>query len=455
MKKYAFLALILLVGWSCQKDQEQLTPVDPVPEVGDIALTATSLSVNQALNNLAFVYRNFDGKTQVAKRIRKVDVITRRDLNASSTRGLTRSDIEEEAPLLYVINYENNEGFALLGADVQVPPIISIGDEGNFATQEYLDFVNSGTEEVFADLGDDTNVQNLQFAMVSNAINSNPVYPINPSFEYTDTAVLVKCWPLLKTKWGQGNPYNYYCTKDNLDGSTTQYVAGCVPVAVAQILASLAYHQNFRRPFYSIEHDGLTYSMDLNTIATVITDTMKYNPYEYTSGSLAIAETIRAIGLALNASYGVQSTGASSENVPDFLEELGINVEIPDTLELLPLTEEIAFDMIVNKNYPLYTRGKRLQENGTPIGHAFVLDGWLRMEYTQTGGYMTPNVRRLRFNLAHVNFGYKGNFDGYYLLDGFDMATTEFDDYIEEGDNPAVSASRNYNMAIECIPFGL
>ena len=32
MKKFALLALILLVGWSCQKDQEQLTPVDPVPE---------------------------------------------------------------------------------------------------------------------------------------------------------------------------------------------------------------------------------------------------------------------------------------------------------------------------------------------------------------------------------------------------------------------------------------
>uniref|UniRef100_UPI0040561228 hypothetical protein n=1 Tax=Alistipes sp. TaxID=1872444 RepID=UPI0040561228 len=32
MKKSLLLALIILVGWSCQKDQEQLTPVDPVPE---------------------------------------------------------------------------------------------------------------------------------------------------------------------------------------------------------------------------------------------------------------------------------------------------------------------------------------------------------------------------------------------------------------------------------------
>ncbi len=32
MKKFYYLVLIALFGWSCQKDQEQLTPVDPVPE---------------------------------------------------------------------------------------------------------------------------------------------------------------------------------------------------------------------------------------------------------------------------------------------------------------------------------------------------------------------------------------------------------------------------------------
>ncbi len=461
MKKFYYLALISLLGWSCQKDQEQLTPVDPVPEVEDIALAESSLSLNQALNNLNFVYRNFEGKAQVAKRIRKVDVITRGELTDPLTRALTRSEGDEDLPLLYVVNYENDEGFALLGADMQVPPIISIGDEGNFSTQEYLDFVNSGTEEVFTDSDSDANVQNLQFALVSNALEPRlivfpPVTPgvTFPIYEYSDTAVLVKCWPLLRTKWEQGNPYNFYCTEE-IDGEEVQYVAGCVPVAVAQVVASLAYHQNFRQPSYKVEEDGMEYYLPLETIAKAITDTMKYAPYQYTNGSLAIAESIKAIGVAVDANYGTQSTSAFGQKVFDFLESLGINAEGASTRTLSPLTEEIAFNMIVNKNLPLYTQASRIKEDGSPTGHAFVLDGWLRLEYSQSGGSVFIETSRFCFNLAHVNFGYGGNYDGYYLLDGFDMTATEFDDYVEEGDNPKPSLNRNYNLSIRCIPFNL
>lgn len=98
--------------------------------------------------------------------------------------------------------------------------------------------------------------------------------------------------------------------------------------------------------------------------------------------------------------------------------------------------------MIVDKNYPVTSRA---EDTNTHVGHSFILDGWLRLEYTHdvvSGLNITPN--RQQFDLVHVNFGWNGKSDGYYLPTSFNISAEAFREYIEEND---ISIYYNYNFA--------
>lgn len=41
-----------------------------------------------------------------------------------------------------------------------------------------------------------------------------------------------------------------------------------------------------------------------------------------------------------------------------------------------------------------------------------------------------------QFDLVHVNFGWGGKSDGYYIPRSFDVSNHEFDDYQEDNDEP-------------------
>ena len=91
-------------------------------------------------------------------------------------------------------------------------------------------------------------------------------------------------------------------------------------------------------------------------------------------------------------------------------------------------------------------------------GHAFVLDGWLRLGYgilrTPVGGGQSEQVRT-KFDLVHCNFGYSGDADGYYLPGAFDLSETEFDKFADMYDDAGYSISYNFHTNFKEITFNL
>ena len=99
--------------------------------------------------------------------------------------------------------------------------------------------------------------------------------------------------------------------------------------------------------------------------------------------------------------------------------------------------------MIISENYPIPTAAQS-ETRGTTNGHAFVLDGWLRLEYSLikfdtveiSPGVMDrieDNLQRT-IDLVHVNFGWGGYCDGYYLPDAFDLNADKYREYAEDND---------------------
>lgn len=448
MKKLCFFILLALVGAvSCVDDSENLRYENNWDYEDALATAENSISLKQAIGNAEFIYKDIEGGEYQKRSIKSVDLLTSSNFDNTSTRSFADND-----PLVYVVNYEKG-GYAVLSATEDLPPVIMLGDEGHFSTEQFLCYVNNDTltrtgEEISPE-------KEMQYTLVNNSITGvvGPLYPID-QFTSVDTTMLLKCMPLVRTKWNQHAPYNKYAPVDE-QGRTC--LAGCVPVASAQTLASLGYHHNFR-PTIDIDSD---YPINWRMISAEIYEgKIKYNASDNTDGANEVAKLIRAIGKNIDANYGASATGGSPVKIAELYQALGMN-----NIQYLPkeeVTEDMLFDMIVNKNYPVECCAYRLGDDNSYHGHYFNIDGWLRLEYTCLTYHMTgginqpamPNPIQRQFDLVHVNFGWGGSSDGYYLPHAFDISDSEFDDYYESNDI-VNNTDRNYNMYVHYMMYNL
>lgn len=454
---YIMFLLMAIALSSCITESEKINnPVEFKPQDG-VEYLETSLSFDSAISNANFIYSNTENMTKKTRRISKVDLLTSADLNAVAA---TRSNGNEEVkntPLAYIVNYADNQGYAILAADEQLPPVIAIGDSGTFSTEKFLQFV--GGEEYTRTGSDITPAQEIQYAMVNNSLTLPvlPVYPNPATPTGHDTVLILKCMPLVPTKWGQGSPYNYYSP---LDDNGNKCVAGCVPIAGAQVLTSLCYHHNFK-PSVTIDSEYPVDWFMLNK--TIYRDTLRYDYNEITPGSMNIASLVRAVGKYLNADYSATATSASTYNLTNLYSMLGLSsIEYGGTDSI---STNDLFDMIVARNYPVNARASRIKDDNETVGHSFILDGWLRLEYNRMGMSQYPgsgdglsfgvmdNIQH-QFDLVHVNFGWNGTCDGYYLPGAFDASSDDYHDYAEENDN-AVVRPYVYDIDVKYITYRL
>lgn len=454
---FTSLSIVALLLLSACSNEELLSETSNQYNVdfGDTKVTESTLSVTQALNNMNFVYRNFDKEQQKERRIKRVDLI-----KSSNLRSATRSGNTEDLPLAYIVNFDNEAGYAILGADDRMPPIIMLGDEGNFSTENYLEFLQksetrSGNNEV-----DVTNPHELQYAMVTNAVtpgvNLNSLVPISPILSPAhDTTMVFKCWPILKTKWGQRAPYNNFVPYDPIY-SSLRSAAGCVPIATSQLLSAVAYHHNhiFRT---SISEN---FDVDWVEIINTIQNTPSFHSTDTSDGAVAVGNLVAAVGEFLETDYSYSGSTASTSDVPSLLLHLGF-----DHASYGAFSKDDAYEMIVNKMYPYQTRATGVDGSGKALYHSFVLDGWLRLEYSKNTFYVEDSTainpslgeilsQQRRFDLIHVNFGWNGSCDGYYTPGAFDLYASEFWEYNEAWDiyNPSNAV---YDINVHSIVFEL
>lgn len=134
----------------------------------------------------------------------------------------TKSEDSEELYGFYVVNFDDNSGFALLSADRRREELYGISNEGSLHLSDTL--FNVGLKCYLNTIRNDS-------------IIFRPFNP-NPGVVIPKESVTVH-GPLLQgfmSKFHQSYPYNKYCPM--IDGKYT--LAGCVPVAVSTVMG---FHQ--------------------------------------------------------------------------------------------------------------------------------------------------------------------------------------------------------------------
>ncbi len=206
--------------------------------------------------------------------------------------------------------------------------------------------------------------------------------------------------PICQTQWNQNAPYNDLAP---MIGNTRTYT-GCVATAMAQVLKVMQYPAKCSGGTFSYNWATGGTKLSLNFDNVELEWDKMLNTYKSNSPAdsrNAVAVLMQACGIATQMDYGTDGSGAVSFNMGTGLIR---NFAIDPTLSYL----ERAWYSIADWNAMVYEElraGRPVYYSGHTInkeGHAFVVDGY------RSDGYF------------HLNWGWGGLSDGYFLLSALD-----------------------------------
>ena len=470
MKRFAFLMLLAFAIVGCQIQEDYSS--ESFPEKMEDVNESDKIPVAEMLSNLDGLLKEIDDvNTRFGgRRVKDIAVL------GSSLIPSTRS---QDAPpmdsLLYLINFEDYEGFALMAADKRMgSPVYAITESGELLLDEVEVLLNAD-EQTLCDENGVTNGALFAKELILNyairdfneekdAESAEPqtrVKPIAGIEMWTDTVQRKIVPTIVKTKWGQRYPFN----KD----VTGRVPVGCAPVAVAQIvlaerrvpniqyynsveccldtLETIFYYEDMKS---HLDHIGLVQLGAEDTIANLQPLSKKrYGTYNARNQCGAF---VGSVSVLCNIGLDDSSSGAPiqwASNAFQYLSDAYAGISVVSGLGSEALRERIVG--MLQENRPVYMRGA--DENS--IGHAWVVDGYvqvIRQDVTRTTYYdFTEDVdidETILKHLLHMNWGWHGDADGYYLSDVLD--TSQRETFDGTYDNIHMSnAERMYNFDYE------
>ena len=316
-------------------------------------------------------------------------------------------DISSESNFNNVYIFSSDNGFVIVSADDRAFPVIAYSDKNPFKVKDMSENVYSWLKSV------DKGIQNIadNKGVASEAVKAewkSFAKGNKPAEKYRSTVA-----PLVTTTWGQDYPYNDSCPMVNEDRT----VVGCVATAMAQIMNYWEWpHRGEGSRSYQLPRP--IGKVSANFGETVYDwDNMKdefwiYYPDEeswsYVDWSEAEIDAVATLmfhcGVSVTMDYGVDESGAYSEDVAPALKEY---FDYDPNLQLVyksNYTDTEWKDLLkseLNAGRPVYYAGN----TASLTGHAFVCDGY------DANGYF------------HFNWGWDGSCDGYYLIGDLEPGT--------------------------------
>ncbi len=211
--------------------------------------------------------------------------------------------------------------------------------------------------------------------------------------------------PICKTRWNQDAPYNGKCP---LLGGASTYT-GCVATAMAQVLKVYQYPEKCSGGTYSYSWSSGGKNLSLNFDDVTLDWANMLNDYSSSATQTqkdAVATLMQALGYAANMNYHTDGSGAYDNHMAVALvrnfdyDAASIEYAHRSSYSLSEWQHKIYSTLA--DGYPVYYDGST--NDTQPMGHAFVVDGY------RSEGYF------------HINWGWGGMSDGYFLLTALDPA---------------------------------
>lgn len=330
---------------------------------------------------------------------------------------VTRSNgsVYDNDTLLYIFNFNNNRGFAVVSAYRQTDGLVAVIESGSYdpeiatgnpAFDNYMRMAKAyvaheSRKSVKAEIGETR--------------SQEPPRMYKPLY---DTVFYQNIEPRISVRWGQEGRVGQYCPN---------YISGCVNTAVAQAMTYFQYPASIT----------LTYpERDVNSTALNWTDIcnriLTGHTFNIDETDKQIGRLARQLGHLAGSNYQPDYTETTMSGERDAIQSLGYNVS--------PITD---YDYIINNfvtdpdaGYPLAYQlgeGKLLimgGHNSDDEGHMWVIDGcyYVKCKYylmVSYDGGLTWSVDHLMATYRtchnHINWGYSGRQNGFFNNNVFNV----------------------------------
>lgn len=292
----------------------------------------------------------------------------------------------DEVTDLYIVNMPDG-GFVIVSGDTKAPPVLAFSMEGKLtekgipeALKEWIKWKANEIKNIAeSEVQPSEEITSAWAAFENNSIKSARVNQKDP---------------LIKTKWGQGDYYNDLCpTDENSQNLNSKVPAGCVSIALAQILM-----------YWEYPSSGVGSNIYNSSYGSLFAD-FGATVYDYdkmpdflTTPNNATATLVYHCGVSINTKYG--PTG-SSANLGFVCTALLENFKYSDNMLYYSRAKHYSewnalLKNELDNNRPVIYSGE--PDNGG-IGHAFICDGYSGDAY------------------YHINWGWNGHYNGYFMLD--------------------------------------
>lgn len=311
----------------------------------------------------------------------------------------------------YIINYCKS-GFAIISADDRLSPVLAYSENSHFPLRDnnwpygVTDWLNSTSALIDSirnnKMGQDISAKhhwetakngnnNLKSKILSSRTTQNGnissiIWVEGEGYDQDDCGyeghVIAEYFlyvpQLLNTTWGQIDGYNESLTYNACTTTTNgKYPVGCVPVAVGQV-------------------------MNINRIPS------SFNWDNINAGGITTNNFLRDLGLPanLNVNYDCSGSSASLSNAVTYLHSIGYSQAAT--------TNSINISIIQNNlsySYPVILAGG---------SHVWVCDGiqsyYNVVCYVSGANYDTREDLNMNMQFLHMNWGYEGDFDGWFSI---------------------------------------
>lgn len=446
MKKYIFTLLALAVLAACTNNDFSELVVNSKPKTPQY--DPNRRSYNEALEIAQKSIDILGSEDPVTRASEPVRTINLKNGVKVYCQPVTRSNgsANTNDTLLYVFNFNDDQGFAVVSASRQTDGLIAVTESGYYDPN-----VPTGNP------GFDTYMQMAKayvaykdrIPVEDEKVGGGTRYgPDQPMFkpEY-DTVYYRHIYPKINVKWGQAGRAGQYCPNQ---------LAGCGVIAAAQIMSYFK-HPSSMNLYYQ--------GCDVNTTALDWTNMCNHVYVDTTENrdvyDKQIGRLCRQLGKRSSAQYASNpsQTGTNGENVRNTIQYYGYSVSpIRNYVYTNPESyynqhHNYFYDHILQNDSLIYMYGK----NSDDVGHAWVIDGclyvrcnyYLMCSYDGENWFVDHLVASYSTTLNHINWGWNSAQNGYFdcnAFNAYNCMITDFDNkyYLIDGQNMNFNDSVRY-----------
>lgn len=408
IRNLLFAAATLLLGSCSTEEPLQASSDNPVAGYGDARLRPPEEILGLASDAINILSPQGGGENLGRGLGRSVDYKSQ-----LIPIGATKSRSGVSEPLMYAVNYTDDNGYALISAHRNAPDVLAVTERGNFDAQEtsQIEGLQLWLDDMMQYLEEAASVESPYDALSSETLVKTVV----------DTIWMKNVAPRVKVLWGQRDDKTY---PGACEGAyAPNGIAGCSPVAIGMVMSYLEMPAQLNLTW---RKDGSKIQLKWNELKKYLStddNPPKINPEPSEQNKNYnirgnISQLLREIGHRENADYHSEGTAVSSSKTFEVVRNLSLTSsngwEKGAGLQVYEM-------MFYNSDGILIMRG---EDPNMTAGHQWICDGvqsfsvhrsvyeseddgknWdLIIEHSESESCM-----------IHQNWGWHGNGNGYYL----------------------------------------